>query len=160
MKNYDRKVDANKFKMRHDDICRTRKSDEIEESLRQIISYCVLKSAKFCVVVDKIEIDKFLNNENSEFNSLLNRINAEFFNGPEGPAKCKVIVNDYAKLRQISKELTDIRKQESELDYSNRRRFLVFRFLTGLSFAFTVLLAGFISGYFGIQIQLPLSLNP
>ncbi|MGC6481030.1 MAG: hypothetical protein ACON4S_02270 [Porticoccaceae bacterium] len=152
--NYDREVDTKALNIRRGEMSKTRSADEVEEILKQIIRCCLLESAKFCLVVNEGEINNFLNNKNSEFNSLLDRINAELFNGHGSNQKCRNIVEDYSELRRICRELTNITKQESDLDSSNRYRFLIFRFLTGLSFALTILLVSCFANYFRIPVPL------
>lgn len=153
-RNLDREVDHDELNYQKGNIRKTQSSDEVEESLRQIVRYAVLDSAKFCSVVDKSEIHNFLNNKSSEFNSFLNRINAELFNGQERSRRCRRIAEDYGSLRRICLQLTNIQKQESCLDYSNRLRFLFFRFLTGLSFGVTIFLISFVAFHFGIPLPL------
>jgi hypothetical protein len=152
---YERKVDKERLINSVGVVYKSPTSLEVEENLKKMIRISVSESAKFCIAVNENEITNFLDSKNSEFDNLLNRLMSGFFTNKLSTAHGGLIVKNYADLRRECIELTDLKRQESELDYSNRRRFLMFRFLTGLSFAIIIFITSVVANHF--QISLPLS---
>lgn len=150
--NYVRKLDKEKLIKFHGEKCKLQKSTEVEENLRRIIRLCVDQSARFCQAVDDDEINKFLSKQDSQFDSLLNSIDANLFNGIDSSRIGKKIVDDYGKLSRMCNELTNTKNEESKLDYSNRMRFLLFRSLTGLSIALIVFFVSYMADIFKISL--------
>jgi hypothetical protein len=151
---YERKVDKERLIKSIGIVSKSQTSSEVEESLKKMIRISVSESAKFCMAVNENEITNFLDSKNSEFENLMNRLMSGFFMSKFSTAHGRLIVKNYADLRRECKELTDIKRQESELDYSNRRRFLIFRFLTGLSFAIIICVTSYVANHFGIPLPM------
>ena len=150
--NYVRKLDKEKLIKLHGERCKPLKGTEVEENLKRIIRLSIDQSVRFCQSVGDNEINKYLSKQDSQFDSLLNSIDASIFNGIESKRIGRKIVDDYCRLNRMCNELTNTKSEESKLDYSNRMRFLLFRSLTGLSIALIVFFASYMADIFKISL--------
>ena len=64
------------------------------------------------------------------------------------------IMKTYKRLQDISLHLTSVNLQKSDLDFSERWRYLFFRTLTAASIAGIVLITGYVSTRLGIPLPI------
>jgi len=117
--------------------------------LKKIIMSCVDQTSRLCSIAER----RGLNLE-SELKNLKTKLQEEVYKIPINNGFGHQIKKDYARLLSIGKDLTTENIQKSDLDISERYRYLVFRISTAVGIASVVLVTGLMSKIF--EIPLPM----
>lgn len=148
-RNFKREIEKDRLNNLFNKIKDYPSGEIVEESFKKIIEYCVYETSRLCSIAER----RGLNSE-SELKNLNTRLQEHVYKIPGNNGFGYQIKTHYVELLSIVKDLTTENIQKSDLDLSERYRYLIFRILTGVGIASVVLVTGLISKIF--EIPLPM----
>ena len=148
-RNFKREIEKDSLETLLNEIKNFPSEEKVEESFKKIIEYCVDETSRLYSIAET----RGLNLE-SELKNLTIRLKEHVYKIPGNNGFGYQIKNAYVRLLSIAKDLTTENIQKSDLDLSERYRYLIFRILTGIGIAIVVLVTGLMSKIFDIPLPM------
>jgi hypothetical protein len=148
-RNFKREIEKVRLNTLFDEIKGYPSEEKVGESFEKIIRSCVDETSRLCSIAER----RGLNLE-SELKNLKTKLLEEVYKLPINNGLGHQLKRDYARLLSIGKDLTTENIQKSDLDISERYRYLVFRISTAAGIASVVLFTGLMSKIFDIPLPM------